>query len=143
MSAHDAERREAPQVDARPASGRRSAAAARPSLSKPALLTFGTNLGVAALSLLSVLITARTLGAHGRGEVAFLTTVGLLAAQLSSLGIEQAISNFAGQDEQLSDRLATNAVILALLTGLAAALVVAILVAVVPAAGGQAPSGLR
>jgi O-antigen/teichoic acid export membrane protein len=93
--------------------------------------------------MLSVLITARILGPRGRGEVAFLTTIGFLGSQLSSLGIEQAVSNFSGQDETLSPRLATNAAILALVTGSIAAAFIAMLVAVVPAAGGGAPAGLR
>ena len=39
-------------------------------------LTYGTNLAVAILSLLNVIITARSLGPTGRGEIALLTTIG-------------------------------------------------------------------
>ena len=57
--------------------------------------TYGTNLAVALLSFVSVLITARALGAVGRGDIAFLTTVAFLTAQLSTLGVAQANANFA------------------------------------------------
>ncbi|MDX6630966.1 MAG: hypothetical protein QOH00_3212, partial [Gaiellales bacterium] len=38
-------------------------------------MTFGTNLAVAVISLLNVLVVAWSLGAAGRGEIAFLIAV--------------------------------------------------------------------
>ena len=68
---------------------------ARPSFARSAVTTYGTNLAVALLSFVSVLITARALGAAGRGDIAFLTTIAFLTAQLSTLGVAQANANFA------------------------------------------------
>ena len=71
---------------------------ARPSFARSAITTYGTNLAVALLSFVSVLITARALGAAGRGDIAFLTTIAFLTAQLSTLGVAQANANFAGTE---------------------------------------------
>jgi O-antigen/teichoic acid export membrane protein len=57
--------------------------------------TFATNIAVAMLSFLSVLIVARSLGPSGRGQVAFLTTVAYLSSQISTMGVPQAIVNRA------------------------------------------------
>ena len=67
----------------------------RPSFARSAITTYGTNLSVALLSFVSVLITARALGAVGRGDIAFLTTIAFLTAQLSTFGVAQANANFA------------------------------------------------
>jgi O-antigen/teichoic acid export membrane protein len=99
--------------------------------------------GGAALSLLNVLVIARTLGPVGRGDVAFLTTIGFLVPWLVSLGIDQANVNLAGRQGRLSPALATNSLLLAVVLGVAGAGLVALLVAVVPAAGGDADSALR
>lgn len=115
----------------------------RPALWRSGGATFGSQLGAAGLSLASVLITSRALGASGRGEVAFLTTIGLLTAQLATVGIHQAVANFGGRDHALSPKLATNSLALSVGLGSAGAAVVALLVAVVPAAGGSSPAWLR
>lgn len=104
---------------------------------------FGAQLGAAALSLVSVLITSRVLGASGRGELAFLTTMGVLTSQLATVGIHQAVANFGGRDPSLSPRLATNSLVLAVALGSTGAALVTLLVALVPAAGGSSPSWLR
>jgi O-antigen/teichoic acid export membrane protein len=98
---------------------------------------------VASLSLVSVLITSRALGPEGRGEIAFLTTVGYLTAQLSTLGIQQAVVNIAGRRIALSPTLAGNSVVLSALFGGIAALAVAVLFMAVPAAGGDAAGWLQ
>jgi O-antigen/teichoic acid export membrane protein len=95
----------------------------RPSFARSALLTYGTNLSAALLSFVSVLITARALGASGRGDIAFLTTVAFLTAQLTSMGVGQANANFAAREPNLSPGLAGTSVALAALTGGVAALV--------------------
>ena len=104
--------------------------------------TFGTNVGVAFLSFVNVLITARALGAEGRGTLAFLTTVAMLTATLSSLGVEEASANLVGREPRGRPSLATNALILAVVFGTAAAGLVAVLTGVFPAVRGDAPLGL-
>jgi O-antigen/teichoic acid export membrane protein len=115
----------------------------RPPFARSATLTYGTNVAVAALSLVSVLITSRVLGAEGRGQIAFLTTVGYLTAQLSTLGVQQAVVNIAGRRPALSGALAGNSVVLSALFGGAAAAAVGLLFLAVPAAGGDAPGWLK
>ena len=61
-------------------------------------LTYGTNLAVAILSLLNVIITARSLGPTGRGEIALLTTIAMLTASLAALGIHEANANIGGAE---------------------------------------------
>jgi O-antigen/teichoic acid export membrane protein len=114
---------------------------ARHSFASIAAATFATNVGVAVLSLANVLLTARALGAAGRGELAFLTTVAMLTSALSSLGVEEANGNLAAIEPRSRRALATNSVLLSLLLGLAASGTVAGLVAGFPAlAAGSDPS---
>ena len=108
-----------------------------------AVSTWVTQLAVAVLSLANVLVVARELGASGRGEVAFLTTVAYLSSQLALLGVEQANVNFAAADPGLRRALATNSVVLAVLLGAVAVAVVSVLVAVFPDAGGPTSAALR
>lgn len=146
---------ERPEVTARRGAGRRPAEQPtadgreertpirRPPFGRSATLTFGTNLAVASLSLVSVLITSRVLGAEGRGQIAFLTTVGFLTAQLSTIGVQEAIVNLAGRRPALSSTLAGNSLVLSLVFGGAAAAAVALLFAAVPAAGGESATWLK
>lgn len=115
----------------------------RPSLLSSALATYATNVAVAVASLGNVLIVARTLGAEGRGAVAFLTTIGVLVSSLATLGVEQANANLAGRHPELRRALASNSLLLALVLGALGAAAVAGLVALVPAAGAGSSSGLR
>jgi O-antigen/teichoic acid export membrane protein len=115
----------------------------RPPLARSATLTYGTNVAVATLSLVSVLITSRSLGAEGRGQIAFLTTVGYLTAQFSTLGIQQAVVNIAGRHPILSRTLAGNSLVLSALFGGAAAVAVGLLFTIVPSAGGDAAAWLK
>lgn len=114
----------------------------RPSFARSAVLTYGTNLGVALLSFISVLITARALGASGRGDVAFLTTIAYLTAQLSTLGVAQANANFAAREPHLSRSLAGTSLGLALLFGGTAALILGSAMTVFPDMTGDAGKGL-
>jgi O-antigen/teichoic acid export membrane protein len=98
--------------------------------------TFGANLAAAVLSLANVLIVARTLGAAGRGQVAFLIAVSSLTTWIASIGIQQANANIGGKRSETVQRLATNSVLWALGLGLTAMLVVSALVAVFPSVGG-------
>ena len=115
----------------------------RHSLLRSGLVTFGSNVGGAALSLLNVLVMARALGPVGRGDVAFLTTIAFLVPWMVSLGIDQANVNFAGRERKIGPALATNSLIMALVLGAIGAGLVALLVVLVPAAGGEADPSLR
>lgn len=115
----------------------------RPSLLAAGLTTYGTHITVAILSLANVLLVARDLGPTGRGNVAFLTTVGTLVAYLSNLGINQANANFAASRPATRPALATNSLLFALGLGGAGAGVVAALIAAFPGVGGEAGWDLR
>jgi O-antigen/teichoic acid export membrane protein len=107
------------------------------------LATYGTSGTTSALQLVNVLIVSRTLGATGRGEVAFLATVAYLSAQFASLGIQQANSNIGGAEPQSRRSLATNSLLFSLALGLAAIAVVVALTAIVPAAGAHSRLSAR
>jgi O-antigen/teichoic acid export membrane protein len=116
-----------------------------PEKTSPALATlimYGTNLGVAVMSLANVLIVSRVLGPTGRGNVAFLTAIAWFTSSLASAGIEEANANLGASEPESRPSLATNSVVFALLLGAFAASVVAGLVHLVPAIGGAAPRGL-
>jgi len=123
--------------------GDAQASAARPSLLASALATFGTQLLVAVLSLVNVLIVARALGPVGRGDIAFLTVMAYLTSQIALLGIGQANVNLASSEPHLRPALATNSVILSIVCGTVAAGAVVGLIAVFPAVGGETSEGLR
>lgn len=104
--------------------------------------TVATQAGVSLLSLANVIVVGRTLGPSGRGTVAFLTTVGFVTSWLSTVGVDQSISNMAGQRPGARRALAGNAVALsAIFGGLAAAIVLGLTV-VFPRIQGSAPRSL-
>jgi len=107
-----------------------------------ALGTYATNLGVAVLSLVNVLVVARALGPAGRGDVAFLIAVALVTGHLVSLSVQESNANLAGSHPELRPGLATNSLLFALSLGLVAAAVVAGLTAAFPRVGGEADRGL-
>jgi O-antigen/teichoic acid export membrane protein len=115
----------------------------RPAFLSSALFTLGTQVAVAGLSLVNVLIVARSLGPEGRGQVALLMTIAYLSSQVALFGVEQANVNFAGTRPTTRPALATNSLVLAAVFGVAAILLVAGLIAVVPAVGGGIARGLR
>jgi O-antigen/teichoic acid export membrane protein len=117
--------------------------ATRKSFTATAAATFGTNIAVAAVSLLNVLVTARTLGPDGRGELALLTTIAILTASLSAFGLYEANANMGGREPELRGPLAANSLVLALALGGVAAAAVAALVAVFPAIGGGTDPALQ
>lgn len=117
--------------------------ATRKSFTATAAATFGTNLGVAVISLLNVLVTARTLGPSGRGELALLTTIAILTASLAAFGVYEANANIGGREPAQRGALAANSLVLALALGGVAAAVVATLIAVFPAVGGGADPALQ
>jgi O-antigen/teichoic acid export membrane protein len=115
----------------------------RPSFGFATAVTYGTQLVVAVLSLLNVLVVSWGLGAEGRGDVALLTTIAYLTASLSTLGIEQANANIGGREEHHRPSLASNSLVLALMFGSASASVIALLFVVVPDAGGELSWNVR
>jgi O-antigen/teichoic acid export membrane protein len=117
---------------------RRGAEPPRPrAFLRNASLNYGTNLAVAVLALVNILIVSRALGPSGRGEVAFLSAIVYLTANLAALGIHEANANLGASEPKLRPSLATNSVVLALLcSGLANSIVI-ILIAIFPAVGGD------
>jgi len=113
--------------------------AARPrrSVLPAAAGTYGANMVGAMLSLASVLLTARMLGPSGRGELALLTTIVLLTAVLSTLGVEEAAANAVAQDPDRKSTVAGSVVLLALVSGTLAAGIVGTLAVAVPSMTGH------
>ena len=104
---------------------------------------YATQLTVAALSLVNVLIVSRALGPTGRGEVVFLITISFLSAQIATLSISEAASNIAGRFPAQRPAVATNSLAFAVgLGGLAAGLL-AFLLLTFPSIGPQVSLGLR
>jgi O-antigen/teichoic acid export membrane protein len=89
------------------------------------------------VSLVNVLITARALGATGRGQIALLMTLPTLTATLALLGVDQATVNIAGREPATRRAIATNALIIAGGLGAAGATVLTGLLIALPAAGGD------
>ena len=102
-----------------------------------ATLTYSTNLAVAVLALVNILIISRALGPAGRGDVAFLSAIVYLTANLAALGINEANANYGAAEPEARAALATNSVVLAVLFSALANAVVLILIAVFPAVGGD------
>ncbi len=122
---------------------KKSAAFEPPSFVSSALFTFGTQLAVAVLSLVNVLIVARALGPTGRGQIAFLTTIAYLSSQVALFGVEQASINLAGIQPRSRRALATNSLILAMAFGACAIGFLVGLIAIFPGIGGGLAIGLR
>lgn len=89
-----------------------------------ALTTLGSQVGIAVLGLANVIVIGRALGPAGRGGVAFLTTVGFISSWLSTLGVDQSVSNIGAVRPAARRALAGNSVLLAALFGGAAAMIV-------------------
>jgi O-antigen/teichoic acid export membrane protein len=124
-------------------SGEAAQARARPSFVSATLQTYGTNLLVAALSLLNVLIVSRALGPSGRGQVVFLTAIAWFTSNLSTFGVQEANANLAGAEPRLRRSLATNSLLLALAFGVLTAAVLGGLIWVFPAIAGDSDQQLR
>ena len=115
----------------------------RPSLLSSTFWTFLAQIATAALSLVNVLIVARSLGPAGRGEVVFLTASGAPGSSGSgAFGVQEANVNFGGKRPELHARLATNSFLFAAVLGAATAGAMAVLIFLVPALGGGASATL-
>lgn len=115
----------------------------RPSLLSSSLLTYGTLLLASGLSLVNVFVVARDLGATGRGNVAFLTTMAFIITQAASIGIDQSNVNFASEDPELAPSLSTNSLFLALGLGILAGLIMLAVFAIFPVVGASSSFGMR
>jgi O-antigen/teichoic acid export membrane protein len=113
------------------------------SLAFSASFRLGTNVGVAVLNLLNVVIVARTLGPSGRGEVVLFMTIATLTSQLGLLGVQEANANYAASERRLRPALATNSLLLSLIFGCAAGGLLAGVLAIYPAVAGDLPVELR
>jgi O-antigen/teichoic acid export membrane protein len=87
----------------------------------------------------AVLILARALGPSGRGTIAFITVVALVAARLAGLGMGEATSVFVARRPEVRGALLANAVVFMLASAfLAAAIACGALVAL----GDHRPAGI-
>jgi O-antigen/teichoic acid export membrane protein len=107
------------------------------SLARAAATTYAANAGVAVLSLINVLVIARSMGPSGRGAVAFLVAVSMMSGHFVSLSIQEANANLAASDPDTRPALATNSLLFAVVLGAVAAAGVAALVVVFPSLGGH------
>lgn len=114
-----------------------------PSFARTAAFTYGSQLGAAVLSLLSVLIVARALGAEGRGQVAFLTAMTFLTANLATFGIQEANGNLAASEPRARRALASNSVLLAVALGALAVGLLVALIGVFPGIAGESDPTVR
>jgi O-antigen/teichoic acid export membrane protein len=115
----------------------------RPSFASTAVLTYGTNLAVAVLSLVNVLVVSRSLGPSGRGAVVFLTAIAWLTSSLSTFGVEEANANLAASHPNLRRSLATNSLLFAAIFGVCTIGILTALIAIVPAVAGHSETGPR
>jgi O-antigen/teichoic acid export membrane protein len=114
-----------------------------PGFRSAARATFGTQLGIAALSFVNVLVVARELGPVGRGQLALLITISMLTSTLGLLGLDEANVNFGGRHPEHRRALATNSLVLSTVVGLFFAGLLAGLTAAFPVIGGETPTTLR
>jgi O-antigen/teichoic acid export membrane protein len=104
---------------------------ARPIFSAAA--TYGASAAVSAISLANVLVTSRSLGPEGRGEVVFLTTVAALTSYASLFGVQESNANLAAREPSTRPSLATNSLIFAAIFGIGGGGVVYALMQLFPA----------
>jgi O-antigen/teichoic acid export membrane protein len=112
------------------------------STSFSAFTTLAAQIAIAVLALGNVIVIGRILGPAGRGSVAFLTTVGFISSWLSTLGVDQSISNMGAQAPHTRRMLAGNAVVLSVIFGGFAATLVLGGTLVFPQLQGDASRGL-
>ena len=112
------------------------------STSFSAFTTLASQVGIAVLALANVIVIGRVLGPAGRGSVAFLTTVGFISSWLSTLGVDQSISNIGARMPALRRGLAGNAVLLSFAFGGIAAILVLGSSLLFPVLEGDASRGL-
>jgi O-antigen/teichoic acid export membrane protein len=83
--------------------------------------TYGTQLLMAALSVVTGVIVARALGPEGRGAYAVAMVIAVIGVQLGSLGLQGSNSYFVAKDRTLLGTLLANSLITSLMVGAAGA----------------------
>lgn len=73
-------------------------------------LTIGSRVAIIAVGLTTSIITARALGAEGRGEYFAVMTLAGIIAQFSNVGLSSSNTLLAARDSACSDRLLANSV---------------------------------
>lgn len=87
--------------------------------------TYGTQMAMAALSLVSSPIIARALGPAGRGDYAVAMAIGLLGVQLGNLGLPSTNSYLLAKNRTLLPPLLANSLLASFLVGGAGAIMLA------------------
>jgi O-antigen/teichoic acid export membrane protein len=72
-------------------------------------LTVGSRLALAVLSLVSSIITARTLGEAGRGDYFFMVTLGATITQFTNFGLPVSSTYYVAQDRSVTPSVVANA----------------------------------
>jgi O-antigen/teichoic acid export membrane protein len=93
------------------------------SVAASAAVNLWAELTVAAFAFVTSVVTANYLGADGKGELAYITTVTAIAVLLGSLGIETANIYFAARDEHEFSGLLGNSVVSGITFGISTGLV--------------------
>jgi O-antigen/teichoic acid export membrane protein len=107
----------------------------RPPMLRAAIQTYGSYLAASAGGMVNVVLTARMLGASGRGEVAFLTSVSGMVAFLFTLSAYEAMINISGARPRERPALAGAGVVLAVVLGTLGAIAAWIVFRAFPLAG--------
>ncbi|MBL7262306.1 oligosaccharide flippase family protein [Paractinoplanes lichenicola] len=107
----------------------------RPPMFRAAVQTYGSYLIASAGGLANVVLTARLLGADGRGEIAFLTTVASLVAFVASLSAYEAMINISGARPEERPALAGAGLVLTGVLGTLGAAGAGIIIWAVPTQG--------
>jgi len=107
------------------------------------MTTFASNLGVATLSFLNVIVITRSLGATGRGQFVFLIAMANLTHYACTFGVQEAHANLASREPSLRGRLASNSVLGALVFGAVGIGIIEGLIAAFPGVGGGTTQGWR
>jgi O-antigen/teichoic acid export membrane protein len=97
---------------------------------------------VALALMVNVLITARSLGPSGRGQLALVMSIATVTSTLAGLSLDQANVNVGSVRPDARAALATNALLFSTLLGLGAGAILALLTFIAPAITGHLPSVL-
>lgn len=87
-------------------------------------LTIGTRVALLACGIITAILTAKLLGPAGRGQYAYITTLGLIASQLGTMGLATNNARLAATDSTTIGPLAANTFWIALSIGSIAALAI-------------------
>jgi O-antigen/teichoic acid export membrane protein len=114
-----------------------------PTFARAAASTFAYRLATAAMSFLSVLITARALGPTERGQLALLIAIATISSQLGRFGVEEGNANIAAEEPATRRGLATNSVLFSCVFGALCAAIIVLLFALFPSADGDTSSEMQ